>query len=75
MRKHRWQEVALPETRSRVEQVICQLGYRPNVQARSLRTARTNVIIDCCVGTNTAANTPTDGRIYTLTFATLKLSQ
>ncbi len=38
-------EVVLPETRRRVEQVIRRLGYMPNVQARSLRTARTNVIV------------------------------
>lgn len=38
-------EVVLPETRRRVEQVIRRLDYMPNVQARSLRTARTNVIV------------------------------
>src|SRR5580693_2514541 len=38
-------EVVLPETRRRVEQVVRRLGYTPNVQARSLRTARTNVIV------------------------------
>jgi len=32
------------ETRSRVEQVIQELGYRPNVSARSLRHGRSGVI-------------------------------
>jgi LacI family transcriptional regulator, repressor for deo operon, udp, cdd, tsx, nupC, and nupG len=38
-------DVVLPETRQRVHEAIRQLGYTPNVQARSLRTARTNVIV------------------------------
>jgi LacI family transcriptional regulator len=33
-----------PEMRSRVEQAIATLGYRPNVQARSLRNKRTDMI-------------------------------
>ena len=31
----------LPTTRARIEAAIAQTGYRPNVQARGLRTART----------------------------------
>lgn len=38
-------DVVLPETRQRVQEAIRQLGYTPNVQARSLRTSRTNVIV------------------------------
>lgn len=38
-------DVVLPETRQRVQEAIRRLGYTPNVQARSLRTARTNVIV------------------------------
>jgi LacI family repressor for deo operon, udp, cdd, tsx, nupC, and nupG len=38
-------EVVLPETRERVYETIRRLNYTPNVQARSLRTARTNVIV------------------------------
>ena len=33
-----------PGTRSRVEEAVDALGYRPNLQARSLRTGRTGVI-------------------------------
>ncbi len=33
-----------PETRARVEAVIAELNYRPNLSARSLRTGRTGVI-------------------------------
>ena len=33
-----------PETRARVEAAIKELGYRPNVAARTLRTARTGTI-------------------------------
>ena len=33
-----------PATRSRVEEAVETLGYRPNLQARSLRTGRTGVI-------------------------------
>jgi LacI family transcriptional regulator, repressor for deo operon, udp, cdd, tsx, nupC, and nupG len=38
-------DVVAPETRRRVHNAIRRLGYTPNVQARSLRTARTNVIV------------------------------
>ena len=38
-------DVVLPVTRQRVQDAIRQLGYTPNLQARSLRTARTNVIV------------------------------
>jgi len=38
-------DVVLPETRQRVQEAIRRLGYTPNVQARNLRTARTNVIV------------------------------
>ena len=38
-------DVVLPETRQRVQDAIRRLGYTPNVQARSLRTARSNVIV------------------------------
>jgi DNA-binding LacI/PurR family transcriptional regulator len=34
----------LPETRERVQQAIDELGYRPNLSARSLRQGRTGVI-------------------------------
>ncbi len=33
-----------PETRTRVEAAIAKLGYQPNLQARSLRSKRTNTI-------------------------------
>jgi LacI family repressor for deo operon, udp, cdd, tsx, nupC, and nupG len=38
-------DVVAPETRSRVQAAIEKLGYRPNAQARMLRTARTHVIV------------------------------
>jgi LacI family repressor for deo operon, udp, cdd, tsx, nupC, and nupG len=38
-------DVVADETRRRVHNAIRRLGYTPNVQARSLRTARTNVIV------------------------------
>jgi LacI family repressor for deo operon, udp, cdd, tsx, nupC, and nupG len=38
-------EVVAPGTRSRVLAAIERLGYRPNAQARMLRTARTHVIV------------------------------
>jgi LacI family repressor for deo operon, udp, cdd, tsx, nupC, and nupG len=38
-------DVVAPETRERVHDAIRRLGYTPNVQARSLRTSRTNVIV------------------------------
>lgn len=38
-------EVVAEETRRRVREAIEHLGYTPNVQARSLRTARTNTIV------------------------------
>lgn len=38
-------EVVAPRTRSRVQAAIERLGYRPNAQARMLRTARTHVIV------------------------------
>jgi len=38
-------EVVSPETRDRVQEAIRRLGYTPNVQARNLRTARTNIIV------------------------------
>ena len=34
----------LPDTRARVEAAIAELGYRPNLSARSLRSGRTGVI-------------------------------
>ncbi|WP_177199564.1 LacI family DNA-binding transcriptional regulator [Cellulomonas sp. KH9] len=33
-----------PETRARVQRVIAELGYRPNLSARGLRSGRTGVI-------------------------------
>ncbi|WP_243882644.1 LacI family DNA-binding transcriptional regulator [Cellulomonas dongxiuzhuiae] len=33
-----------PETRARVQQAIAELGYRPNLSARGLRSGRTGVI-------------------------------
>jgi DNA-binding LacI/PurR family transcriptional regulator len=33
-----------PETRAKVQSVISQLGYRPNVAARHLRRGRSGVI-------------------------------
>ncbi|SNT50286.1 LacI family transcriptional regulator [Asanoa hainanensis] len=33
-----------PETRVRVEAAIAELGYRPNLSARSLRTAKTGIL-------------------------------
>src|SRR5688500_15378270 len=33
-----------PMTRARVEQAIAELGYRPNLSARGLRSGRTGVI-------------------------------
>lgn len=38
-------EVVAPRTRSRVLAAIDRLGYKPNAQARMLRTARTHVIV------------------------------
>ena len=38
-------DVVSPDTRQRVHDAIERLRYTPNVQARSLRTARTNVIV------------------------------
>ena len=38
-------DVVAPATRTRVQVAIDKLGYRPNAQARMLRTARTNVIV------------------------------
>ena len=38
-------DVVAPETRGRVQAAIAKLGYRPNAQARMLRTARTQVIV------------------------------
>jgi len=38
-------DVVAPETRERVHDAIRRLGYTPNIQARSLRTSRTNVIV------------------------------
>jgi LacI family repressor for deo operon, udp, cdd, tsx, nupC, and nupG len=38
-------DVVAPATRSRVQAAIARLGYRPNAQARMLRTARTHVIV------------------------------
>jgi LacI family repressor for deo operon, udp, cdd, tsx, nupC, and nupG len=38
-------DVVAPATRSRVQAAIERLGYRPNAQARMLRTARTHVIV------------------------------
>jgi DNA-binding LacI/PurR family transcriptional regulator len=34
----------LPDTRAKVEEAIAELGYRPNLSARSLRSGRTGVI-------------------------------
>jgi len=38
-------DVVAPETRRKVHDAILKLGYTPNVQARSLRTARSNLIL------------------------------
>jgi LacI family repressor for deo operon, udp, cdd, tsx, nupC, and nupG len=38
-------DVVAPQTRARVQAAIERLGYRPNAQARMLRTARTHVIV------------------------------
>ena len=38
-------ELVKEDTRRRVHEAIKQLGYTPNLQARSLRTARTRLII------------------------------
>jgi LacI family transcriptional regulator, repressor for deo operon, udp, cdd, tsx, nupC, and nupG len=38
-------DLVSPDTRQRVHDAIERLRYTPNVQARSLRTARTNVIV------------------------------
>jgi len=38
-------DVVAPATRSRVQAAIERFGYRPNAQARMLRTARTHVIV------------------------------
>jgi LacI family transcriptional regulator, repressor for deo operon, udp, cdd, tsx, nupC, and nupG len=38
-------DVVAAETRRRVHDAIRRLGYMPNVQARILRTARTNVVV------------------------------
>jgi LacI family transcriptional regulator, repressor for deo operon, udp, cdd, tsx, nupC, and nupG len=38
-------DVVAPETRQRVHAAIRRMGYTPNMQARSLRTARTNMIV------------------------------
>jgi LacI family transcriptional regulator, repressor for deo operon, udp, cdd, tsx, nupC, and nupG len=37
--------VVAPSTRARVQAAVERLGYRPNAQARMLRTARTHVIV------------------------------
>lgn len=37
-------EVVLPETRDRVLAAVAELGYRPNVAARQLRTRRSSVL-------------------------------
>ena len=38
-------DVVAPETRQRVHDAIRRMGYKPNAQARNLRTARTHVIV------------------------------